>query len=220
MFDLLEREVNWVVRSNGSDLIVVVGMNAWQPFDVFEGLISKPWDRFSVEVQMAKQTFQRWSRDLPITGDEAFCGDEVTDNEEKACPQQSKRLLLFSGNDYLGLSSHPTIGNAAAKAAQEHGMGPRDSALICGYTNYHRLLESSLADLKKKEVDIVDFNGSFLARVCDLAGSNPIILVVTKCSECPSDNFKVFGRNSRSCIRNSKGKKGFFLLHEYPSKSY
>jgi hypothetical protein len=52
---------------------------------------------------------------LIIEGDEAFCGDKVTDNEEKAGPQQSKRLLLFSGNDYLGLSSHPTIGNAAAK---------------------------------------------------------------------------------------------------------
>lgn len=33
-------------------------------------------------------------------------------------------------------------------------MGPRGSALICGYTNYHRLLEVSLADLKKKEVFI------------------------------------------------------------------
>eukprot|EP00261_Vitis_vinifera_P036253 XP_019077496.1 PREDICTED: 8-amino-7-oxononanoate synthase isoform X2 [Vitis vinifera] len=30
-------------------------------------------------------------------------------------------------------------------------MGPRGSALVCGYTNYHRLLESCLADLKKKE---------------------------------------------------------------------
>lgn len=33
-------------------------------------------------------------------------------------------------------------------------MGPRGSALICGYTNHHRLLESSLASLKKKEVRI------------------------------------------------------------------
>ncbi|KAF5950333.1 hypothetical protein HYC85_012326 [Camellia sinensis] len=31
-------------------------------------------------------------------------------------------------------------------------MGPRGSALICGYTSYHGLLESCLADLKKKEV--------------------------------------------------------------------
>lgn len=31
-------------------------------------------------------------------------------------------------------------------------MGPRSSALMCGYTDYHRLLESTLADLKNKEV--------------------------------------------------------------------
>lgn len=31
-------------------------------------------------------------------------------------------------------------------------MGPRGSALICGYTNYHRMLEDALAELKKKEV--------------------------------------------------------------------
>lgn len=41
------------------------------------------------------------------------------------------------------------------QAAQEHGMGPRGSALICGYTTYHRLLESSLAHLKRKEVWLV-----------------------------------------------------------------
>lgn len=34
--------------------------------------------------------------------------------------------------------------------------------------------------LNNLQVDIVDFNGSFLARVRDLTGANPIILVVTK----------------------------------------
>ncbi|XP_028192754.1 NO-associated protein 1, chloroplastic/mitochondrial-like isoform X1 [Glycine soja] len=38
-----------------------------------------------------------------------------------------------------------------------------------------------------KLVDIVDFNGSFLSRVRDLAGSNPIILVVTKVDLLPRD---------------------------------
>ncbi|XP_004308475.1 PREDICTED: 8-amino-7-oxononanoate synthase-like [Fragaria vesca subsp. vesca] len=96
------------------------------------------WDRASVEVHIPEATFQNWLSDIPSSGDE-----EDT--------RKFRKLLLFSGNDYLGLSSHPTIGNAAAKAAQEHGMGPRGSALICGYTDYHRRLESSLADLKKKE---------------------------------------------------------------------
>ncbi|CAB4271166.1 unnamed protein product [Prunus armeniaca] len=74
---------------------------------------------------------------------------EFTGDEEGT--HKFRKLILFSGNDYLGLSSHPTIGKAASKAALEHGMGPRGSALICGYTDYHRQLESCIADLKKKE---------------------------------------------------------------------
>lgn len=31
-------------------------------------------------------------------------------------------------------------------------MGPRGSALVCGHTTYHSLLETALADLKKKDV--------------------------------------------------------------------
>lgn len=107
----------------------------------------QPWDRSSVEVSISGSTFQKWLLEIPSSGDEIVCGKAVTDYKV----EQSKKLLLFSGNDYLGLSSHPTIGKAAAKAAQEHGMGPRGSALICGYTNYHRALESCLANLKKKE---------------------------------------------------------------------
>ncbi|KAG8055519.1 hypothetical protein GUJ93_ZPchr0001g29301 [Zizania palustris] len=42
------------------------------------------------------------------------------------------------------------IGQAAQHAAQEYGMGLRGSALICGYTTYHKL-EESLAELKKKK---------------------------------------------------------------------
>ncbi|XP_016462500.1 putative nitric oxide synthase isoform X3 [Nicotiana tabacum] len=38
-----------------------------------------------------------------------------------------------------------------------------------------------------KLVDIVDFNGSFLARVRDLAGANPIILVITKVDLLPKE---------------------------------
>ncbi|PIA35623.1 hypothetical protein AQUCO_03500169v1 [Aquilegia coerulea] len=46
----------------------------------------------------------------------------------------------------------------------------------------HLRLEKALI---VKLVDIVDFNGSFLARIRDLAGSNPIILVITKVDLLP-----------------------------------
>ncbi|KAK3033266.1 hypothetical protein RJ639_033146 [Escallonia herrerae] len=121
--------------------------------EVFDGL--RHWDRASVEVEIADSTYQRWVQDIPSSGDDLVCAKAEADNEAGVCTQEFKKLLIFSGNDYLGLSSHPTVVKSAAKAVQEHGMGPRGSALICGYTNYHRLLESCLADLKKKEMSAV-----------------------------------------------------------------
>uniref|UniRef100_A0A453MQ72 G domain-containing protein n=1 Tax=Aegilops tauschii subsp. strangulata TaxID=200361 RepID=A0A453MQ72_AEGTS len=38
-----------------------------------------------------------------------------------------------------------------------------------------------------KLVDIVDFNGSFLSRIRDFAGANPIVLVITKVDLLPRD---------------------------------
>ncbi|XP_028807309.1 8-amino-7-oxononanoate synthase isoform X2 [Neltuma alba] len=119
-----------------------------EEFEVFDEL--RPWDRSSVEVEIGEPTFNKWMHDIPSPGDEIVHSPFIS-KDPQSHHQQLKKLILFSGNDYLGLSSHPTIGRAAAKAALEHGMGPRGSALICGYTNYHSQLESCLADLKKKE---------------------------------------------------------------------
>ena len=54
-------------------------------------------------------------------------------------------VLLFSSNDYLGLSAHPHVRERAAAAAAEHGMGPRGSALLCGWTRFHEELAARLA---------------------------------------------------------------------------
>lgn len=40
------------------------------------------------------------------------------------------------------------------------------------------------------QVDVVDFNGSFLGRVRDLVGPNPIVLVVTKVG--PTPHFPIY----------------------------
>lgn len=53
-------------------------------------------------------------------------------------------VVLFSTNDYLGLSSHPLVRERAAAAAAE-GMGPRGSALLCGWTRLHEELSTRLA---------------------------------------------------------------------------
>ncbi len=57
-------------------------------------------------------------------------------------------VVLFSSNDYLGLSAHPEVRSAAAEAAESVGLGPRGSPLICGYTSAHRALEEEIAELE------------------------------------------------------------------------
>ncbi|KAL4280133.1 hypothetical protein GQ457_03G015990 [Hibiscus cannabinus] len=112
-------------------------------YQTFHGI--QPWDRLSVQVSIPHAFYQRL-----LQGDEIYSKKELEDAEVNQ-QQRFKKLLLFAGNDFLGLSRHPAVAKATAKAVLEHGTGPRGSPLICGYTDYHIALESSLAELKKKE---------------------------------------------------------------------
>ncbi|CAA7401180.1 unnamed protein product [Spirodela intermedia] len=78
------------------------------------------------------------------------------------------RMLLFSANDYLNLSTHPAVRKASAKAALAFGMGPRSSAMASGQTEYHRRLENVLAEMHKKEACVVTPTG-FAANTAFLA---------------------------------------------------
>ena len=75
-----------------------------------------------------------------------------------------RRVRLFSSNDYLGLSCHPAVREAAAAAASERGMGPRGAALVCGYTDLHEALEGELAELKETEASLL-FPTGFMANL-------------------------------------------------------
>ncbi|XP_020093285.1 8-amino-7-oxononanoate synthase-like isoform X2 [Ananas comosus] len=139
-----------------------------------------PWDRSSVEVQIDEPTFREWLSELPFDGVEGIGEDENVGGG---------KMLLFSGNDYLGLSSHPAVRSAAAKAAREVGMGPRGSALICGYTNYHKQLEISLANLKKKE-DCVLCPTGFAANLAFMTALGSISSLLSL-RRTPSDDERV-----------------------------
>lgn len=108
-----------------------------------------PWDRAGVEVKTSQVTVDAWLSASTSTGEDIHSLNDSVGG--KGAKEEFHKLLLFSGNDYLGLSVHPAVRRAAAEAAVEFGMGPRASPLVCGYTSHHRRLESTLAELKDTE---------------------------------------------------------------------
>ncbi|MQL93072.1 hypothetical protein Taro_025709 [Colocasia esculenta] len=96
-----------------------------------------PWDRAMLELEVENRT---------------------TTTLKSGEPTRSK-MIIFSGNDYLNLSSHPAVRKAAAKASLLYGMGPRASSLSSGHTDYHRLLEDTLAEMTKKDACVITPTG-------------------------------------------------------------
>jgi len=74
-----------------------------------------------------------------------------------------RRLLDLSSNDYLGLSCHPTVVDAAARAARRRS-GATASRLIVGTDGRYAALEEKLADFQGTEAALV-FGSGYLANV-------------------------------------------------------
>jgi glycine C-acetyltransferase len=64
-------------------------------------------------------------------------GAEITVN--------GKTVLNFCANNYLGLSSHPRVIEAAHKAIDHRGYGMSSVRFICGTQDIHKELEEKLA---------------------------------------------------------------------------
>jgi len=57
-----------------------------------------------------------------------------------------KDVVNFCSNNYLGLSSHPKVVNAAKAALDSHGFGMSSVRFICGTQDIHKTLEAKLAE--------------------------------------------------------------------------
>ncbi len=66
-----------------------------------------------------------------------------------------KTVLNFCANNYLGLSSHPKVIEAAHKAIQTHGYGLSSVRFICGTQDIHKELEQKIANFLGTEDTIL-----------------------------------------------------------------
>ena len=77
---------------------------------------------------------------------------------------ENTSLTNFAGNDYLGLSQHPAVREAAIEAIDRFGLGAAASRLITGTLAPHKVLEEQLAAFKGTEAAI-SFNSGYAAAV-------------------------------------------------------
>ena len=78
--------------------------------------------------------------------------------------QSGKEYVDFSSNDYLGLSTHPELVEAADAALKQYGVGAAASRLMSGDLKIHHTLEEETAAFKSKERALV-FNSGYQANV-------------------------------------------------------
>lgn len=66
-----------------------------------------------------------------------------------------QKVLNFCANNYLGLSSHPEVVQAAKDALDTHGFGMSSVRFICGTQDIHKQLEKKIADFYGTEDTIL-----------------------------------------------------------------
>ena len=66
-----------------------------------------------------------------------------------------KNVLNFCANNYLGLSSHPKVIEAAHRAIDQRGYGMSSVRFICGTQDIHKQLEKKLSDFLGTEDTIL-----------------------------------------------------------------
>jgi 8-amino-7-oxononanoate synthase len=87
-------------------------------------------------------------------------------------------LVAFCSNDYLGLSTHPALADAAAAAAASRGYGAGAARLLSGHGAEHADLESDLAALVRLPAALLFPTGyqANLSVISALAGRHDLLV--------------------------------------------
>lgn len=91
---------------------------------------------------------------------------------------EGKKVLMFGSNNYLGLTVHPEVKEAAQKAIEKYGTGTCGSRFLNGTLEIHLELERKLADFMKKERALVFSTGyqTNLGTISALASKEDVII--------------------------------------------
>jgi glycine C-acetyltransferase len=103
----------------------------------------------------------------------------VLDGEQKARTSFDHRSVVnLSSNNYLGLTTHPTLRERALEATRTLGVGAGSVRTIAGTMSIHMELERRLAEFKRTEATVV-FQSGFTANagtVSSILGKDDFII--------------------------------------------
>ena len=102
----------------------------------------------------------------------------LDDEQEAVCTYDGKRVINLASNNYLGLTTHPRLREAALEATRKFGVGSGAVRTIAGTMKIHMELEEKIARFKNVEACVV-FQSGFTANagtVSSILGKEDFIL--------------------------------------------
>jgi len=90
-----------------------------------------------------------------------------------------KRVIMIGSNNYLGLTNHPRVKEAAIGAIEKYGTGCAGSRFLNGNLAIHEELEKKLATFLRKEAALVFATGyqTNLGAISALVGRNDVAII-------------------------------------------
>ena len=86
----------------------------------------------------------------------------LEDEQEPVCTFDGKKVINLASNNYLGLTTHPKLREAALEATRRYGVGSGAVRTIAGTMRIHMELEEKIARFKNVEACVV-FQSGFAA---------------------------------------------------------
>jgi len=97
-----------------------------------------------------KEFLQKELNDIEDAG--LFKRERVITSEQGVLVKvNGKEVIVFCSNNYLGLSSHPVVIEAAHKTLDSYGYGMSSVRFICGTQNIHKELEQKISQFLGQE---------------------------------------------------------------------
>jgi 8-amino-7-oxononanoate synthase len=103
----------------------------------------------------------------------------LTENEGTEVEYKGHRLIMCGSNNYLGLTTHPKVREAAIKAIERFGTSCTGSRFLNGTLDFHEQLEHELAKWVGKESALVFSTGmqANLGAISALLGRDDVVIL-------------------------------------------